>query len=59
VIDVFFVFVCRILNKLTPEKFDKLSLELLNVGIDSPVVLKGVILLVRTTTAWYFRLVIT
>ena len=37
---------CRILNKLTPEKFDKLSLELLNVGIDSPVVLKGVILLV-------------
>ena len=38
--------VCRILNKLTPEKFDKLSLELLNVGIDNPVILKGVILLV-------------
>lgn len=35
-----------ILNKLTPEKFDKLSLELLNVGIDSQVVLKGVILLI-------------
>ncbi|XP_076471182.1 eukaryotic translation initiation factor 4 gamma 2-like [Babylonia areolata] len=35
-----------ILNKLTPEKFDKLSLELLNVGIDSPVILKGVILLI-------------
>jgi len=39
---------CRILNKLTPEKFDKLSLELLNVGIDSQTVLKGIILLVRT-----------
>ncbi|KAL8614445.1 hypothetical protein ACOMHN_007781 [Nucella lapillus] len=35
-----------ILNKLTPEKFDKLSLELLNVGIDNPPVLKGIILLV-------------
>ncbi|XP_013394414.1 eukaryotic translation initiation factor 4 gamma 2 [Lingula anatina] len=35
-----------ILNKLTPEKFDKLGLELLNVGIDSPVVLKGIILLI-------------
>lgn len=41
---------CRILNKLTPEKFDKLSLELLNVGIDNPVILKGVILLVSTGT---------
>ena len=38
--------VCRILNKVTPEKFDKLSLELLNVGIDNPVILKGIILLV-------------
>nr|KAG5693281.1 hypothetical protein BaRGS_011602 [Batillaria attramentaria] len=36
----------RILNKLTPEKFDKLSLELLNVGIDTQVILKGVILLI-------------
>jgi len=35
-----------ILNKLTPDKFDKLSLELLNVGIDSQTVLKGVILLI-------------
>ncbi|KAJ0041732.1 hypothetical protein NL108_010573, partial [Boleophthalmus pectinirostris] len=35
-----------ILNKLTPEKFDKLCLELLNVGIDSKVVLKGIILLI-------------
>jgi len=41
-------FDCRILNKLTPEKFDKLSLELLNVGIDSQTVLKGIILLVGT-----------
>ena len=37
---------CSILNKLTPEKFDKLSLELLNVGIDTQVILKGIILLV-------------
>lgn len=36
----------RILNKLTPEKFDKLSLELLNVGIETEVILRGVILLV-------------
>ncbi|KAM3877027.1 eukaryotic translation initiation factor 4 gamma 2-like [Diretmus argenteus] len=35
-----------ILNKLTPEKFDKLCLELLNVGVDSKPVLKGVILLI-------------
>lgn len=35
-----------ILNKLTPEKFDKLSLELLNVGIESHVILKGIILLI-------------
>jgi len=35
-----------ILNKLTPEKFDKLSLELLNVGIETQVILKGVILLI-------------
>ena len=43
--DIFFF---RILNKLTPEKFDKLSLELLNVGIGSQVILKGIILLVST-----------
>eukprot|EP00064_Thunnus_orientalis_P006973 superscaffoldBa00000750_g6992 len=35
-----------ILNKLTPEKFDKLCLELLNVGVDSKLVLKGTILLI-------------
>lgn len=35
-----------ILNKLTPEKFDKLSLELLNIGIDSKHILKGIILLI-------------
>lgn len=43
---IFFIFNSRILNKLTPEKFDKLSLELLNVGIESHVILKGIILLV-------------
>lgn len=36
----------RILNKLTPEKFDKLSLELLNVGIETNTILHGIILLV-------------
>ncbi|KAG7222864.1 hypothetical protein INR49_016011 [Caranx melampygus] len=36
----------NILNKLTPEKFDKLCLELLNVGVDSKLVLKGIILLI-------------
>ncbi|XP_074522620.1 eukaryotic translation initiation factor 4 gamma 2a [Halichoeres trimaculatus] len=35
-----------ILNKLTPDKFDKLCLELLNVGLDSKTVLKGIILLI-------------
>ncbi|KAM7406104.1 hypothetical protein PAMP_000503 [Pampus punctatissimus] len=35
-----------ILNKLTPEKFDKLCLELLNVGVDTKLVLKGTILLI-------------
>ncbi len=40
---------CRaLLNKLTPEKFDKLADDLANpsFGIDSPNLLKGVILLI-------------
>jgi len=45
--------ICRILNKLTPDKFDKLSLELLNVGIDSQTVLKGIILLVSTLLLYF------
>lgn len=44
--DVTFRKVRGILNKLAPEKFDKLSLELLNVGISSHLVLKGIILLI-------------
>jgi len=44
--DAIFRKVRGILNKLTPEKFDKLCLELLNVGVDSKLVLKGVILLI-------------
>lgn len=44
--DIIFRKVRGILNKLTPEKFDKLCLELLNVGIDSKLVLKGIILLI-------------
>ncbi|KAM4630967.1 eukaryotic translation initiation factor 4 gamma 2a, partial [Polymixia lowei] len=44
--DVIFRKVRGILNKLTPEKFDKLCLELLNVGVDSKLVLKGIILLI-------------
>jgi len=44
--DAIFRKVRGILNKLTPEKFDKLCLELLNVGVDAKLVLKGVILLI-------------
>ncbi|KAM8877461.1 eukaryotic translation initiation factor 4 gamma 2a isoform 2-T2 [Synchiropus picturatus] len=44
--DAIFRKVRGILNKLTPEKFDKLCLELLNVGVDSKIVLKGTILLI-------------
>lgn len=44
--DIVFRKVRGILNKLSPEKFDKLSLELLNVGIESQVILKGIILLI-------------
>ncbi|XP_030221606.1 eukaryotic translation initiation factor 4 gamma 2b isoform X2 [Gadus morhua] len=44
--DAIFRKVRGILNKLTPDKFDKLCLELLNVGVDSKLVLKGVILLI-------------
>ena len=36
-----------VLNKITPEKFEKLTVDILNVGLDSTIVLKGVILLVR------------
>eukprot|EP00094_Tigriopus_californicus_P009065 TCALIF_08738-PA protein Name:"Similar to Eif4g2 Eukaryotic translation initiation factor 4 gamma 2 (Mus musculus)" AED:0.08 eAED:0.04 QI:597/0.5/0.2/0.8/1/0.8/5/650/1211 len=35
-----------ILNKLTPEKFEKLTVDILNVGLESTVILKGVILLI-------------
>jgi len=35
-----------ILNKLTPEKFQKLSDDLLQTELNSGVILKGVILLV-------------
>lgn len=35
-----------ILNKLTPEKFDKLTDSLLNLGLNTPSILKGVILLI-------------
>lgn len=45
-----------ILNKLTPEKFDKLCLELLNVGVDTKLVLKGIVLLV---TGSFFCLFLT
>ena len=37
-----------ILNKLTPEKFEKLCTDIFNVGLDSTTILKGVILLVST-----------
>lgn len=41
-----FSLIYSILNKLTPERFDKLSLELLNVGINSEKTLRGLIILV-------------
>lgn len=47
--DLIFRKVRGILNKLTPEKFAKLSNDLLNVELNSHVILKGVIFLVRTT----------
>lgn len=37
-----------ILNKLTPEKFQKLSDDLLQTELNSGVILKGVILLVSS-----------
>ncbi len=37
----------RLLNKLTPEKFDKLSAEFCSLPINSAKVVKGVIHLVR------------
>ncbi|XP_040266298.1 eukaryotic translation initiation factor 4 gamma 2 isoform X2 [Bufo bufo] len=44
--DAIFRKVRGILNKLAPEKFDKLCLELLNAGVDTKLILKGVILLI-------------
>lgn len=44
--DLTFRKVRGILNKLTPEKFHKLSNDILNVGLDSTTILKGVILLI-------------
>lgn len=44
--DIVFRKVRGILNKLTPEKFEKLSDDLLCIGLDSPTILKGVILLI-------------
>ena len=41
-----FLQVRGILNKLTPEKFEKLINDVLNVGLDSSTILKGVIVLV-------------
>ena len=47
ILNVMMCLLLSILNKLTPEKFDKLCLDLLNAGIESKTVLKGIILLVR------------
>ncbi|XP_058788831.1 LOW QUALITY PROTEIN: eukaryotic translation initiation factor 4 gamma 2 [Phymastichus coffea] len=44
--DVIFRKVRGILNKLTPEKFAKLSNDLLNLELNSDVILKGVIFLI-------------
>jgi hypothetical protein len=45
-----FLQVRGILNKLTPEKFQKLSDDLLQTELNSGVILKGVILLVSGDT---------
>ena len=45
IFNLFFSF-NSILNKITPEKFDKLSRELLDVGLESQDVLKRVLLLI-------------
>jgi translation initiation factor 4G len=42
-----------ILNKLTPEKFQKLSDDLLQTELNSGVILKGVILLVSIATGTF------
>ena len=44
----------RILNKLTPENFDKLSYSLVNIGIDNKTILKGIIILVSIFRADLF-----
>ncbi|XP_065582047.1 eukaryotic translation initiation factor 4 gamma 2-like isoform X1 [Artemia franciscana] len=44
--DLTFRKVRGILNKLTPERFEKLSEDLLSLGLNSEVILKGVILLI-------------
>lgn len=46
--DLIFRKVRGILNKLTPEKFAKLSNDLLNVELNSDVILRGVIFLVSS-----------
>ena len=50
-VEVYRMYFCflRILNKLTPDKFEKLCNELLGVGIETKYILKGVILLVSKT----------
>ncbi|KAF8407282.1 hypothetical protein HHK36_006409 [Tetracentron sinense] len=43
---IFVFFLCSILNKLTPEKFDLLKGQLIDSGITTPDILKGVISLI-------------
>jgi len=48
VLCVMFNYYYSLLNKLTPENFERLSLELIHhVDVKSPTVLKGTIILVR------------
>lgn len=49
-------FVLSLLNKLTPDNFDKLSLELIHhVDVNSPSVLKGTIILVMSLCDLLYR----
>ena len=50
--------VCRILNKLTPDNFEKLSFELArHAGINNKEILKGAILLVSATCSYSGKVV--
>ena len=50
----FNVFLFSILNKITPEKFDKLCHEIIHLGLNSKVLLKAVAVLVSSKIFQFF-----